>query len=1064
MPNSNYIFSSILATGRGLVLYDSPVPLEPAIRADARSHSLQSPDDRLIDDGRYPGLLERLLPGRRSDVVSIGTPPGLFTPTQCSMASPQGSLSSAMTELQVALPQTSVVTPELSERLLLSLANHSVPVSVEIIATGDCIQVQFAVRTSDAEHAERQISAHFRESVVTRSTGNLDRMLQLPGAGSVLCPVIIDFGLRRGVLYPLNIPRSFDPDPLIGLVSGLSALRQSEVCVFQVLFQTVRGDWKERLVSELTDDRGQPRFRESKELLALAKQKLSRPLLATAARLCMIAPNRERAVQIGRGCSGIFRTLAIPNGNELIALPESSIPAHDRLQSVITRTTHRSGMLLNSSELSAIAHLPSASVESEKLGRKNYRTKKGPPLPQKPILTLGHNLHDGRSVPIGISAEQFTRHLFVAGGSGGGKSVFICNSVRQIAESGSGCAVIDPAGDLVDDIAAALPESRLDDVVLFDASDAEFPIGFNPLQAETDAEKYLLSSDLVALFKRYSTAWGSLMEAGFGQAINAFLYNSRSGTLLDLKRFLVEKAFRRTILETVEDDTVRYFWEQESGGVNAKSLASVLIRLDGFLRHPLIRNIVCQPTSNLNFREAMDQGKILLIKVSQGLIGQENAALLGSFLISRIYQVALSRQDTNGQNRKPFWIFADEVQNYLTPSLGMILAGTRKYGVGLTLATQSFKILQNHDADLAESILANCFTRVCFRLGDEDAKRFAQGFSYFTAEDLQRLSVGEAIARVERSDVDFNLKTLPPQAVSEDIKTQRYDRVREPSRQFFAQSRDTVEGHIKAGLKTGAKDVQPPITRDASDGDEHPTTNSTQSVDGPVNPISNQGRAGQHHQDIQTVIKRMAETYGFSAAIEESVLDDAGRVDVSLRNDVISVACEVSVSTVDYEVTNVRKCLAAGYSYVAVVVSNRKKIPLIRTKIFAEIGASLEDKVLILTLPDLLTFLRKWGPEDTEKPVLPNKPGGRLNFTKATELLNIGSSTLYRWIREGRVPFYRLGREYQFDRDELLLTGKYDSSGKRKPIVKLPPLSIEKRFPKTKKQQDARYRKLLDLD
>jgi hypothetical protein len=745
---------------------------------------------------------------------------------------------------------------------------------------------------------------------------------------------------------------------LIGLVSGLlSQLRQTEACVFQVLFQTVREDWQQRLVSELTDDKGQPRFRESKELLALAKQKFSRPLLAAAARLCIIAPNRERALQIGRGCSGIFRTLAIPNGNELIALPESSIQAHDRLQSVITRTTRRSGMLLNSSELSAIAHLPSASVQSEKLSRNNYRTKKGPPLPQRPILTLGHNLHDGRSFPIGISAEQFTRHMFVVGGSGGGKSVFICNSVRQIVENGAGCAVIDPAGDLIGDIAAALPESRLNDVVLFDASDAEFPIGFNPLQTETDAEKYLLSSDLVALFKRYSSAWGSLMEAGFGQAINAFLYNSRAGTLLDLKRFLVEKAFRRTILETVEDDTVRYFWEQGSGGVNAKSLASVLIRLEGFLRHPLIRNIVCQPTSKLNFREAMDQGKIVLIKVSQGLIGQENAALLGSFLISRIYQVALSRQDTNGQNRKPFWIFADEVQNYLTPSLGMILAGTRKYGVGLTLATQSFKILQNHDADLAESILANCFTRLCFRLGDEDAKRFAQGFSYFTAEDLQRLSVGEAIARIERSDIDFNLRTLPPTGVSEDIKKQTYDRVREQSRRCFAQSRDTVEEYIKVGLKprpgNGRVDTIPPVISQTGQGDLqpstpdgqafvenalvsptpefHPGTDATDAVpyriktEKAVKPETNE------HRYIQNLVKRIGEDKGFVATLEKKVFGGRGRVDVALENQEHRIACEITVTnTPEYEVQNIQKCLSSGFERTAVISTDSRHLQTIR--------------------------------------------------------------------------------------------------------------------------------------
>lgn len=1076
MPNCDNNPSALLATGRGLEIYDFPVALEPSIPSSFQAHSQyhSSHSGQVIDDGRHPGLLESLFQRRTSSTVSVQMPCVLSARGESSPPVSKRASGCPMTELQVLLPQTSIVTPELTERLLLNLANRSVATAMEISGTADEIQIQFAVRDTDAEQAERHIKAHFNEGRVSKTKTHLSTLLQSRNLPTSKYALSIDFGLRRQILHPLNTLRSFEPDPLIGLVSGLSDLRSDETCIFQVLFQMVREDWRGRFISELADRNGQPRFMESKELLTLATQKFSRPLLAVSIRLGVVASDRERAMQICRGLAGIFQTLAGPNGNELVALQGEGSP----LSSIVNRTSHRSGMLLNVAELAGIVHLPSASVVSEKLKRNDERAKKAPQAAfDNSILLLGENCHDGLTQKIGISAEQFTRHMFVAGGSGGGKSTLLCNSVRQVIEQGFGCAVIDPAGDLINDIMSVIPDNRLNDCILFDGSDADYPIGFNPLEAYSETEKYLLSSDLVALFRRYSTAWGSLMEAAIAQAINAFLYNSRTGTLLDLKRFLIEKDFRREVLRTVEDDSVKYFWNQESTGINAKSLASVLIRLDGFLRHPLIRNIVCQPTK-LNFREIIEQKKILLIKISQGLIGQENAALLGSFLISKLYQIALSRQDSSLENRKSFWLFADEVQNYLTPSLGLILAGTRKYGVGLTMATQSFRTLQSQDADVAESILTNCFTRICFRLGDEDAKRFAQGFSFFTASDLQNLSVGQAIARIERADLDFNLKTFPPAKVPSEIANLRMQKIVTNTRRFYATKRSAVEAQIHADLRfsTDRGSVTQPSdelicaakNKDTIDTKTIGTVTSLIIPEPmPGDEIDSHrinGRGGKHHQELQAVIQRMAESYGFHVEIEKSILDGSRSVDVSLERENLKIAVEVSVtSSPDWETKNISKCLIAGYDYAVVVASNEKKLKPLILKLNSDFPLEQQGKIKIFALTGLLGFLRELTPSDDRKRS-EKSTGQRLDFAEACEFFDVTPSTLYRWVREGRVPFYRPGREYQFDRDELVLIGKHDLSGKRKASVKLSPLTIEKKEPKGKKEQDSRYRKLLKLD
>jgi type IV secretory pathway TraG/TraD family ATPase VirD4 len=186
--------------------------------------------------------------------------------------------------------------------------------------------------------------------------------------------------------------------------------------------------------------------------------------------------------------------------------------------------------------------------------------------------------------------------------------------------------------------------------------------------------------------------------------------------------------------------------------IGGRTQSSLLIRLDTFLRQKLIRNIVCQKGTGLNIRQILDERKILLVKLAQGLIGEENAALLGTLLISKIYQIALTRQDVDAEHRTSFQCYIDEASHFVgnNPSMSLILANLRKFGISLTLSTQSFKQIQSRDLAVADSVLANCQTRICFRLGDKDAATFAEGFSFFDRDSLQNLMTGEAIVRLVR--------------------------------------------------------------------------------------------------------------------------------------------------------------------------------------------------------------------------------------------------------------------------------------------------------------------------
>ena len=314
-------------------------------------------------------------------------------------------------------------------------------------------------------------------------------------------------------------------------------------------------------------------------------------------------------------------------------------------------------------------------------------------------FVLGENLDRDLKTKVSLSVEQRLRHIHVIGKTGTGKSTLLLNMIKQDIEAGRGVAVLDPHGDLVEKIEELIPERRLDDVILFDPSDTEYPVGFNILEAHSDIEQTVLSSDLVELFRRFSTSWGDQMTTVLSNAIEAILGNKEGGTLIELKRFLLENDFRRSILRAGADPAVVYFWEKEYPLLRGGSQISIITRLDSILRSKIVRNIVAQ-REGLDFRKIIESGKIFLAKLPQGIIGEENSHLLGSLICSKLHQAVMGRQSVNTSERTPFFLYIDEFQNFATPSMVSMLSGSRKYGFGLVLAHQDLH--QIADAALVE--------------------------------------------------------------------------------------------------------------------------------------------------------------------------------------------------------------------------------------------------------------------------------------------------------------------------------------------------------------------------
>ncbi|MBI3365985.1 MAG: type IV secretion system DNA-binding domain-containing protein [Ignavibacteriae bacterium] len=943
--------------GRGWQVWDKPVELEPPFEP---FHFYVPQVRPTFDDGRKHTFLSSFIESVREGFSSSNREQGgRYEPDDQSLITPAPFTDkSPICEFSVALPPDEKVTVDQTEQFLLALSLCHSPVSFEILGKSESITFQLACRERDLPGVEGALKGYFPGAVLERHTVNsLDQVI----ANHAL---VVDFGLSEEFMRPLRTSLSLDPDPLIGLVGALEALQRGETGLLQVLFHATRFPWTESILRSVSDGSGGSFFADAPEMLPLAREKTKRPLFAAVIRVVGVSNSNERAWDIARGLAGGLLQLADPQSNELIPLTNDDYDQDKHVGDVLRRTSHRSGMLLNSRELATLVHPPSASIRSTKLRRYFTKTRPAPTSVRGHEHVLGENLHRGEATKVSLETRQRLNHMHVIGATGTGKSTLLHNLIVQDIEQGHGLAVIDPHGDLIERVVSSVPGKRFKDVILFDPSDAENPIGINILSAKGEAEKNVAASDLVAVFQRMSTSWGDQMTVVLGNAIQAFLESDRGGTLLDLRKFLLEDDFRREFLRSVKDQDVRYFWEKQHHILRGNTLGSILTRLDTFLRPKIIRKVIA-PNVELQFDDVMNQGKILLVKLAQGLMGEENSTLLGTLVVSKLHQGAMARQSMRASDRTPFFLYIDEFQNFITPSLAGVLSGTRKYGLGLILAHQELRQIFNQDTGVANSVISNPGTRICFRLGDFDAQKLQDGLAHFTAQDLQNLGLGEAITRIERSDDDFNLKIFSPRTVNPETAKSRRKKIIELSHEGY---RPEV---ARADQGTDEETTEPsfdedsdqPVStgerndRDASQSSKQETTSEVEQPT--VLPVATEDKTVSQHRYLQALIKRMAEDRGFRAIIEEPTPDGLGRVDVGLERDGERIACEISVTTDEtQELHNIKKCLDAGYATVILCAPEKKRIDKIKNFVLKSLSDENErNKVLFLEPEEIFEFL-----------------------------------------------------------------------------------------------------------
>lgn len=429
----------------------------------------------------------------------------------------------------------------------------------------------------------------------------------------------------------------------------------------------------------------------------------------------------------------------------------------------------RDAETLSSSELATIFHLPHAQDVSNLAHTTSIKHPAPTNLPritsEPTAAKFGVTNYRDQRIEFGIMHPDRARHMYIVGKSGVGKSKLIELLVRADLEQGRGCAIIDPHGDLVENTLHLVPQSRINDVVIFDPSDTKNPPSFNPLHLYSPDLKVRTTADFIEIFRKsFGATWSPKIEHLLRHICLALL-DSPGATVASIHAMLANKNYRQEVVKNITDDVVRNFWVNEyqawSEKFDAEAISPLLNKIGQFLSSSVIKNIFSMTENHFNFREILDSGKILLIKVPKGILGEENASLLGSIIVSQIYQAAMSRADIPESQRKRVHFYIDEFQNFATSTFSEILSESRKYGLSLVLAHQ---FLEQLPLGTRSNIFGNVGSIICFRVGAVDAELLEREFRpRFCATDLVSLGVREFCIKMSiygENSEPFSARTL----------------------------------------------------------------------------------------------------------------------------------------------------------------------------------------------------------------------------------------------------------------------------------------------------------------
>lgn len=578
------------------------------------------------------------------------------------------------------------------------------------------------------------------------------------------------------------------------------------------LFSRLIGEELEapRLVKKISASEEKPKgpVKLDEGAIKAVEKKANREAMEVNFRLIASAPTQEEADLILRELEGAFFQLADPQANSFQFFTLRGKSLKQTLNDFSFRVfNNRQKIYLNTSEIASVYHFPIKPSSSPHL--KILKSKSAPApfeLPKQGTV-LGINSFRERNAEIRIQLDDRRRHVYIVGQTGTGKSVLMENMAIEDIAAGAGVCVIDPHGSLLDAILSKIPENRFDDVIYFDPASIQRPMGLNMLEYDSahPEQKTFIVNEIYDIFRKLwrdiPEAFGPMFEQYYRNSVLLVMEDPESGnTLLEVNRVLSDKSFRDLKLSRVQNPILKSFWTdiaEKAGGEAALAniVPYITSKFDTFLNNEVMRPILVQEKSSFNFRQIMDEGKILLINLSKGRLGDLNAHLIGLIFVGKILMAALSRADQTEESRRDFFLYLDEFQNITTKSIATILSEARKYRLNLTLGHQFIGQLEE---EIKKAVFGNVGSMIVFRVGAEDAEFLEKQFlPVFNKQDLINIDNFNAYVKLlinNQTTKPFNIKTLyePRKGAEEKIKS-----LKEMSALKYGRPREEIEEEIK---------------------------------------------------------------------------------------------------------------------------------------------------------------------------------------------------------------------------------------------------------------------------
>lgn len=691
---------------------------------------------------------------------------------------------SNLATLLVTIPRETEVTPESAATFLSSFSQvlsssfvsqviKGVPrpvMALEVAVWEQKIRFLITCSANLVTFVVAQVQSTYPLAVIAPIDDPLPKYLSTMRVG--------ELRMTAASFYPLKTWNDFrETDPINSYLSVLSKAEPGEVTWLQLALAAPTKGWQG--AGQAAIDRGRSTgvsytsagVQDKRGSLPEARgiqDKISQTGLALTLR---VATNKQG--RMGE-LSATFAVFGRPDGNSFL-LKTPLFGAGMWQQKLLNRTASEK-KVANLSELATLWHLPSEKVRIPSIvwGQnvyseppENLPIAEGLPDEERAKTNFfARTVFKNRDLIFGIKDEDRRRHVWAIGKTGTGKSTLIANMAIDDLKKNRGIAVIDPHGDLSEIILNYIPAGRINDVVYFNPVDRERPVRLNVLEVKNPAQRELVVSGIVAIFnKLYGHSWGPRLEYILRNTLLA-LSESGNATLADVPRMLTDQNFRRGVVAGLQDEVIKRYFEQEyekmPDKMKQESISPILNKVGQFISSPLIRQVIAAPKSSIDMEEIMNEGKILIANLSQGMLGEDNAALIGAMLITKFQLAAMNRVSQAEEARRDFYLYVDEFQNFATTSFIKILSEARKYRLSLTMANQ---YMAQIPIDVQKAILGNAGTMISFTIGAEDAriiqKEFGEVFSDKDLVNLENFQIAVRLMVDARSGRAFVGRTLP---------------------------------------------------------------------------------------------------------------------------------------------------------------------------------------------------------------------------------------------------------------------------------------------------------------